>query len=85
MLGKYKHYHSLLKQLIFMIILASLMACTVTPTESDNGDSGIEINEPSVDVTATETQELPEANEPRLENLPVAPEEHNVEFRASGT
>jgi len=66
-----------------MIFLASYAACTVTPTESDSDDSGIEINEPSVEVTATETKELPESNEPRLENLPVAPEEHNVEFRAS--
>ena len=66
-----------------MVFLASSVACTVTPTESENDDGGVEISEPSVEVTTTETQELPKSSEPRLENLPVAPEEHNVEFRAS--
>ena len=83
MLGKCKQNSSLFKQLIIMVFFVSSVSCTVTPTESDNDAGGVELSEPEVEVSATETQELPDSSEPRLENLPVTPEEHDVEFHAS--
>lgn len=83
MLGKYKHRDTLLKHLIAMVFAATYVACATTSTAPDAEDSGVEISEPGVDVSDTETQGLPSSNEPRLEDLPVAPDQHDVEFRAS--
>ncbi len=83
MLGNYKIHLTLLKQLIIMVFVASLAACTTTSSESDEDNSGVEIGEPAVEVSSTETQGLPDSMEPRLEDLPVSPQQHNVEFRAS--
>ena len=83
MLGKCKQNSSLFKQLIIMVFFVSSVSCTVTPTESDNDAGGVELSEPEVEVSVSETQELPDSSEPRLENLPVTPEEHDVEFHAS--
>ena len=83
MLGKYKIHLTLLKQLIVMVFIAILVACTTTSTESDEDSSGVEVSEPAVEVSSAETQGLPNSDAPRLEDLPVAPDQHDVEFRAS--
>ena len=84
MLGKHKQYSASIKQLITIVFIACLAACTTTPTGSNVDSSEIEVNEPAVEiVNAAETQSLPSSSEPRLEDLPVAPNQHNVEFRSS--
>ena len=82
MQGKYTSHYSLLKQLIVMVFFSSLLACSTTSTETD-GDSDIEVSEPDVELSSTETQGLPGSEEPRLEDLPVSPDQHDVEFRAA--
>ncbi len=82
MLGKYNIHYTFLKQLIILILVAGLSACTTTQTESDES-STVEVSEPEVDVSSTETQGLPSSDTPRLEDLPVSPDQHDVEFRAS--
>ena len=69
MLAKYK-YHGTLKQLIIMLFAATFVACTTTST----APTEVEVSEPAIEVSATE---------PRVKDLPVAPAQHNVEFRAS--
>lgn len=83
MLGKYKHHGTLLKHLIAMVFAATYVACATTSTAPDADDSGVEVSEPAVEVSDTEAQGLPSSSEPRLEDLPVAPAQHDVEFRAS--
>lgn len=89
MLEKYTLNKSLIKRLIIMALSASVVACTATPSDSE--DNGIEISEPemaaaetkAVEATETKTQELPDSSKPRLEDLPIAPVEHEAKFRES--
>ncbi len=83
MLGKYIHHGTLLKQLIAMVFAATYVACTTTSTAPDADQGGVEVSEPGVNVGGTETQGLSDSGAPRLEDLPVAPDQHDVEFRAS--
>ncbi|MGH1536664.1 MAG: LysM peptidoglycan-binding domain-containing protein [Gammaproteobacteria bacterium] len=52
---------------------------TTTSTDSDD----IEVGEPDVDIDSSETQTMDSSAEPRLEDLPVSPDQHDVEFKAS--
>jgi LysM repeat protein len=86
MLGKINH-HGTFITLLFMGFLAIwLVACTTTSdtaSTADDTNSEIEVGEPEVDIDASTAQGLPASNEPRLEDLPVSPEQHDVEFKAS--
>lgn len=85
MLGKFNYHGTLFTLLIAGLYTVLIAACTTTP-ESSNGDSSnsdIELGEPNVDIDASEVQTLPASGEPRLEDLPVTPQQHNVEFKAS--
>ena len=88
MLGKFNDHGTFITRLIsilFAMLLAGFMAsCSTTSSYSDDtNDSEIEVGEPTVDVDGPETQALESSAEPRLEDLPVSPEQHNVEFKAS--
>ncbi len=84
MLGKFKYHGTFLTLFIASLIAVIVMACTTTP-EANNGSSSddIELGEPSVDIDTSEAQGLLASGEPRLEDLPVSPQQHNVEFKAS--
>ena len=86
MLGNFNH-HGTFKSLKLSHFLASLLifllaACTTTSevdeSSVDSAESEIEVGEPEVELSGTEGDQ-----EPRLEDLPVSPQEHNVEFKAS--
>ena len=86
MLGKFNHHGTFIKELvsIFSVVLwAGLLASCTTTTEVAEGDADIEVSEPEVEVASSETQALESSNEPNLEDLPVTPDQHNVEFKAS--
>ncbi len=85
MLGKFNHHGTFKTQLlshflaIFLVFL--LAACTTTSENSDDAamsseDADIEVGEPAVEIAGIE-------QETRLEDLPVSPQDHNVEFKAS--
>ena len=85
MLRKFNDHGTFITRLIsilFAMLLAGIMASCST-TSNVNDDSEIEVGEPVVDVDSAETQGLESSAEPRLEDLPVSPEQHNVEFKAS--
>jgi len=82
MLGKF-NYHGTFFTLLLAGLLAALVAACTTAPESSSGDTDIEVGEPAVDIETTESQALPASGEPRLEDLPVSPEQHNIEFKAS--
>ena len=88
MLGKFNDHGTFITRLIsilFAMLLAGIMAsCSTTSSDSDEtNDSEIEVGESAVDVDNLETQALESSVESRLEDLPVSPEQHNVEFKAS--
>ncbi|QMU62052.1 MAG: LysM peptidoglycan-binding domain-containing protein [Gammaproteobacteria bacterium] len=82
MLGKFNH-HGTFFILLVTCLLAILVAACTTTSESNNADTGIEVGEPNVDIDTSETQALDTSGEPHLEDLPVSPQQHNVEFKAS--
>ena len=86
MLGKF-NYHGTIVSLLIFSIWALLTACTTTSESTSNensvDDSEIQVGEPTVDIENPEAQGLPSSGEPRLEDLPTSPQQHNVEFRAS--
>ncbi len=74
------------KLLILLVISFITAACGTTsnaPSAEDSSD--IEISEPAVEVSSatTQSQGLEGSAEPRLEDLPVSPDQHDVEFRAA--
>ncbi len=84
MLGKYNYHGTYLTLIVASLFAVLVAACTTTPeSTSSGGDTNIEVGEPAVDIENTESQALPASGEPRLEDLPVSPEQHNVEFKAS--
>ena len=88
MLGKFNDHGTFITRLIsilFTVLLAGIMAsCSTTSSDSgDTSDPEIEVGEPAVDVDNPKTQALESSAEARLEDLPVSPEQHNVEFKAS--
>ena len=86
MLGKF-NYHGTIVSLLIISLWALLAACTTTSkstsSESSADDSEIQVGEPTVDIENPEAQGLPSSGEPRLEDLPTSPQQHNVEFKAS--
>ena len=84
MLGKFNNHGTFFTLLVASLLATLVAACTTTP-ESNGGDidTDIEVGEPAVDIETPESQALPASVEPRLEDLPVSPEQHNVEFKAS--
>ncbi|MFK7815438.1 MAG: LysM peptidoglycan-binding domain-containing protein [Gammaproteobacteria bacterium] len=85
MLGKFNYHGTFFTLLIAGLLTVFIAACTTTPETSDgsSSDSDIELGEPNVDIDAAESQALPASGEPRLEDLPIDPQQHNVEFKAS--
>jgi LysM repeat protein len=85
MLRKFNNHGNFFTPLIACLLVTFLAACTTT-SESSNENSAevdIEVGETAVDIDAAEAKTLPASSEPRLENLPVSPEKHNVEFKVS--
>ena len=88
MLGKFNH-HGTVKTQLYSHLLATLSiffiaSCTTTTEMEDaSADTDIEISEPVVNVDNPDTQGLPASGEPRLEDLPTSPQQHNVDFKAS--
>jgi LysM repeat protein len=85
MLGKFNNHGTFFRLTIASFIAIFMAACTTSPegSNTDATDSDdIEIGEPSVDI-ASEAQALSSSDEPRLEDLPVSPQQHDVEFKAS--
>jgi LysM repeat protein len=80
MLGKFNDHGTFFRLCIAGFITIFITACTTSP---EGSSTDIEIGEPSVDIDATEAQALSESSEPRLEDLPVSPQQHDVEFKAS--
>ena len=83
MLGKFNDHGTFFRLCIAGFITIFITACTTSPEGSSTDSTDIEIGEPSVDIDATEAQALSESSEPRLEDLPVSPQQHDVEFKAS--
>ncbi len=90
MLGKFNHHGTFITQLISifsaMLLAGLLTSCTTTSDVGDDAsasDTDIEVGEPAVEIDGPETQALDTSSEPRLEDLPVSPDHHNVEFKAS--
>lgn len=86
MLVTIKDLRIFFRLLILLVIFIVLAACGTTSTAPSAEDSAdIEVSEPSVEVSSatTENQALPNSVEPRLEDLPTSPDQHNVEFRAA--
>ena len=84
MLGKYNYHGTYLTLIVASLFAVLVAACTTTPeSTSSGGDTNIEVGEPAVDIENPKSQALPASGEPRLEDLPVSPEQHNVEFKAS--
>ncbi len=84
MLGKYNYHGTYLTLIVASLFAVLVAACTTTPElTSSGGDTNIEVGESAVDIENPESQALPTSGEPRLEDLPVSPEQHNVEFKAS--
>ncbi len=84
MLGKFNNHGTFFTLLVTCILAAFVVACTTTPeSNSSDVDTDIEVGEPAVEIETSESQALPASGEPKLEDLPVSPEQHNVEFKAS--
>jgi len=79
--------HSVIISLLIICLWALVSACTTTTDTSGDGnaadDAEIQVGEPAVDIESPEAQGLPSSGEPRLEDLPGSPQQHNVEFKAS--
>ncbi len=84
MLGKFNNHGTFFILLVTCLLAVLVAACTTT-SESNNSDADteIEVGEPNVDIDTAKTQALDTSGEPHLEDLPVSPQEHNVEFKAS--
>lgn len=85
MLGKFNKNGTFFTFLIASLLTVFIAACTSTTETGDenSSNSDIELGEPTVDIDASDTQALPTSGEPRLEDLPVSPQQHNVDFKAS--
>jgi len=85
MLGKFNNHGNFFTLLITCLFATFLAACTTTSDSSNenSAENDIEVGETAVDIDATKAKALPASSESRLENLPVSPEEHNVEFKVS--
>lgn len=86
MLGKFNNHGTLFTLIVASLSVLLVAACTTTSDTSNSGndvDTDIEIGEPAVDIDASETQAMETSDEPHLEDLPVSPQQHNVEFKAS--
>ncbi len=84
MLGKFNNHGTLFTLFITCLLTVFIASCTTTSNTSDDGsDVDIEVGEPEVDVDSSETQAMDSTTEPRLEDLPVSPNQHNVELKAS--
>ena len=82
MLGKFNEYSTVFNLLTMLLVATYLAACTTTGTSNeDTADDDVVVSEPNVDVGSTKTAAL--ADEPKLEDLPVQPSQHEVEFKAS--
>ena len=84
MLGKF-NYHGTFFTLFVASLLALFVAACTTTSKSDSGgvDVETEVGEPTIEIDSPETQAMDTSDEPRLEDLPVSPDQHNVEFKAS--
>jgi len=78
-----KIFYKLLIILVISILVAACGTTSNAPSAADSSD--VEISEPAVEVSSpsSESQGLANSAEPRLENLPVSPADHDVEFRAA--
>jgi LysM repeat protein len=81
MLGKF-NYRGTIVSLLIVCLWALVTACTTTSEDSASNDA-IQVGEPEVDIENPEAEGLPSSSEPRLKDLPVSPQQHNVEFKAS--
>jgi len=85
MLGKLNHHGTFITLLIAGLFMALLTACTTTSDTSSGDeavDSEIVVGEPAVEID-TSADAMPADSEPRLEDLPVSPDQHNVEFNSA--
>ena len=80
MLGKFNNHGTFFILLVAGLLAVLVAACTTT---SESNNTEIEVGEPSVDIDTSETQALDTSGEPHLEDLPVSPQQHNVDFKAS--
>lgn len=82
MLGKFNNHGTLFILLVVCLLAVLVTACTTT-SESNDTDTELEVGEPNVDIDTSETQALDTSGEPHIEDLPVSPQQHNVDFKAS--
>jgi LysM repeat protein len=82
MLGKFNNHGTLFILLVVCLLAVLVTACTTT-SESNDTDTELEVGEPNVDIDTPETQALDTSGEPHIEDLPVSPQQHNVDFKAS--
>lgn len=84
MLGKFNNFYSIINFITTLFIAVFLISCTTTGTSVEEiASDGVEVSEPSVEMSSTDTQGLANPEEPKLEDLPVSPTEHEAEFKAS--
>ena len=82
MLGKFNYHGTCnihwIAPFLAILLAFGLVSCTTTTEVNDEATSSdneeIQVGEPSVEI---------DSGEPRLEDLPVSPEQHEVEFKAS--
>ena len=82
MLGKFNNRGTFFILLVVCLLAVLVTACTTT-SESNDTDTELEVGEPNVDIDTSETQALDTSGEPHIEDLPVSPQQHNVDFKAS--
>ncbi len=82
MLGKFNNHGTFFILLVVCLLAVLVTACTTT-SESNDTDTELEVGEPNVDIDTSETQALDTSGEPHIEDLPVSPQQHNVDFKAS--
>ncbi len=80
MTSKFIHFNTLFLAAIALFLAFGFTACSST-LSSDN--SGVEVSEPEVEVSTSESQAVAESAAPRVEDLPVPPEQNNVELQAA--
>ncbi len=84
MLGKFNFHCTFFTLLVICLLGLFVAACTTTTESGSDGiDVETEVGEPTIDIDSPETQALGTSNEPRLVDLPVSPDQHNVDFKAS--
>ena len=84
MLGKFNHHGTfktlLLRHFLAFFLVLLLAACTTTteaPTQANTSTDDVDVGEPAVEIVAVGD------SEPRLQDLPVSPQEHQADFKAS--